>query len=247
MMIGKIKKFNFTSLFFVILLALTINSLIFKDFFLIVFFLTSFFISFLTTKYGLKIIKKLNILQNIREEGPSLHLSKKNTPTMGGIFFIVPFLIILLFFIENTSENIGLSLLFFITLIFFIIGLLDDYLSISKKENTGLKSTEKFLLQTFFSIVFIFLAYKENYINSSLIITNNWSIETNSIIFPISFLTLVGLSNAVNLTDGLDGLASGCSAIVFLDLVQKSCLKNKMNLLFLVYFATQWQACAWAF
>ena len=225
-MIGKIRKFNFTSLFFVILLALTINSFIFKDYFFVVFFLSSFFISFLATKYGLEIIKKLNILQSIREEGPSLHLSKKNTPTMGGIFFILPFLI-MLFFIKSTSENIGLSLLFFITLSFFIIGFFDDYLSISKKENTGLKSTEKFLLQAFFAIIFILLAYKQNYINSSLIISKNLSIETNSIIFPISFVTLVGLSNAVNLTDGLDGLASGCSAIVFFGLGTEIMLKEQ--------------------
>ena len=65
------------------------------------------------------------------------------------------------------------------------------------------------------SILFIGLAYQSNYINPTITITNNWILETNIIIIPICFITLVGFSNAVNLTDGLDGLACGCSSLVF--------------------------------
>ena len=97
----------------------------------------------LITNYGFKIITQLNLLQNIRSEGPSLHFNKTNTPTMGGIFIILPFLLLLLI-VKNYFDSIGILLLFFCTISFFIIGFLDDYLSISNKKNTGLKSNEKF-------------------------------------------------------------------------------------------------------
>ena len=95
-MTGKIKKLSFTSLFVFISFALIVNSYIFNHFIFISTFLIFFSISLLLTKYGLRIIKKLKLLQNIREDGPSIHLNKKNTPTMGGIFILTPFFILLL-------------------------------------------------------------------------------------------------------------------------------------------------------
>ena len=132
-MIGKIKKLNFTVLFFLISFALIINSYIFKNLLVINIFLIFYFISLFITKHGLKIIKEFNLFQNIRNEGPPLHSSKKDTPTMGGIFIILPFLLLLLI-INNRLGSIGISLLFLCTFNFFTIGLLDDYLSIKKKE-----------------------------------------------------------------------------------------------------------------
>ena len=142
----------------------------------------------------------------------------------------MPFLLLLLI-INNSFDDVGISLLFFCTISFFIIGFLDDYLSIINKKNTGLKSNEKFILQTLISILFIILASQNNYINPLIAISNNWSIDTNILIFPICFLTLVGLSNAVNLTDGLDGLASGCSSIVFFGLGTEIFIQNQKELI----------------
>ena len=135
MMIGKTKKLNFTSLLSLILFSLIVNSFVFSNFFVVNIFLASFFISLLITKYGLKIITKLNLLQKIREDGPSLHFKKNNTPTMGGIFIIVPFLLLLLI-LNQSFNSIGILLLFFCTLSFFLIGILDDFLSITNKKNT---------------------------------------------------------------------------------------------------------------
>ena len=132
-MIGKIKLLDFNSLFLLILFSLIINSLIFNNLLIVSTFLIFFLISLLTTKYGLEIIKKLNLLQNIRDEVASQHFSKKNTPTMGGIFIILPFLLLLLI-INNRLNSIGITLLFFCSLGFFLIGLLDDYLSIIQKK-----------------------------------------------------------------------------------------------------------------
>jgi len=91
-MIGKIKKFNFESLFIINTFALIVTSYFFNNFIFIGVFTLFFFVSLFATKNGLKIIRKLNLLQNIRTEGPSNHFKKSNTPTMGGIFMIIPFL-----------------------------------------------------------------------------------------------------------------------------------------------------------
>ena len=229
-MIGKIKTLNFTSLLFLILFSLIVNSLLFSNLLIVNIFLVFFFISLLITKYGLKIITQLNLLQNIRDEGPSLHLKKKNTPTMGGVFIILPFLILLLV-VNSNFNSIGILLLFFCTLGFFIIGFLDDYLSIINKKNTGLKVKAKFILQAFISIIFIVLASKSNYISPIITLPNDWNIDTNFMIIPICFITIVGLSNAVNLTDGLDGLASGCSSIVFYGLGTEIFIKGQKEVI----------------
>ena len=230
MMIGKIKNLDFKSLFFLILFALIVSSYIFKSYSFVSIYLIFFLIALSATKYGLKTIRKLNLFQNIRDEGPLAHFEKKNTPTMGGVFIISPFLLFLLI-ISYTFEYTQIELIFLNTLSFFIIGILDDYLSIKKKRSTGLKSTEKFILQTLISIFFILIASQKNYIDPLLIISNNLSINLSILIFPISFITLVGLSNAVNLTDGLDGLAAGCSSIVFCGLGTEILLKEQTDLM----------------
>ncbi len=228
-MIGKIKKFNFKSLLILNTFALVVTSYFFNNFILIGAFTLFFFISLLTTQNGLKIIRKLNILQNIRSEGPANHYIKRDTPTMGGIFLIVPFLMFLLIITINLS-SLKLFLLFLIIFGFFIIGFLDDYLSIKNKNNTGLETKEKFILQSIISIIFILLAYEKNLINPLITVSDSWGVNTNIFILPISFLLLVGISNSVNLTDGLDGLAAGCSGIVFYGLGTEILMKGQQEL-----------------
>ena len=230
MMIGKTKNLNFNYLLLLVFLSLLITSYIFKNYLLVFSFLIFFFISLVTTKYGIKIIKRLNLYQNIRIEGPSLHITKKNTPTLGGIFIVIPFLVFL-FFISIKLTSLKLFLLFFTIFGYFTIGFLDDLLSIKNKQNTGLKSTQKFLLQTLIAIFFIFVGLEKDYISSKISITSNWEIDTYTNIIPICFFTLVGLSNAVNLTDGLDGLASGCSSVVFYGLGTEILLKEDPELI----------------
>ncbi len=228
-MIGKIKKFNFKSLLILNSFALIVTSFFFNNFIFIGVYTLFFFISLFTTKNGLEIIRKLNLLQNIRTEGPANHYKKSNTPTMGGVFMIIPFLIFLLIITINLS-SIKLFLLLFTIFGFFIIGFLDDFLSIKNKENTGLKTKEKFFLQSIISIIFILLAYEKNLINPLITISDSWGIDMNFFILPISFLVLVGISNSVNLTDGLDGLAAGCSGIVFYGLGTEILMKEQQEL-----------------
>jgi len=228
-MIGKIKNISFESLLILNTFALIVTSYFFKNFILLGAFILSFFVSLLTTKNGLEIIKKLNLLQNIRTEGPSNHYKKSDTPTMGGIFMIIPFLILLLVITINLG-SLKLFLLLLTIFGFFTTGFLDDYLSIKKKENTGLKTKEKFILQSVISIIFILLAYEKNFISPLISVSDSWEINMNIFILPVSFLVLVGISNSVNLTDGLDGLAAGCSGIVFYGLGTEILLKEQQEL-----------------
>ena len=228
-MIGKIKGLNFKSLLILNTFSLIVTSFLFNNFIFIGVYLLFFFISLFTTKNGLKIIKKLNLLQHIRTEGPAIHFKKSNTPTMGGVFLIIPFLIFLLIITINLG-SLKLFLLFLTIFGFFITGFLDDYLSIRNKENTGLKTKEKFILQSVISIIFILLAYEKNLISPLIAVSDSWGINMNIFILPISFLVLVGISNSVNLTDGLDGLAAGCSGIVFYGLGTEILMKEQQEL-----------------
>jgi len=229
-MIGKIKNISFESLLILNTFALIVTSYLFNNFFFIGVFSLFFFVSLFATKNGLEIIRKLNLLQNIRTEGPSNHYKKSDTPTMGGVFLIIPFLIFLLIITINLG-SLKLFLLLLTIFGFFITGFLDDYLSIKNKKNTGLKSKEKFILQSIISIIFILLAYEKDLINPLITVSDSWDINMNIFIFPISFLVLVGISNSVNLSDGLDGLAAGCSAIVFSGLGTEILMKEQQDLI----------------
>ena len=229
-MIGKSKAFKFKSLLILNTVALIITSYFFSNFIFIGIYTLFFFISLFTTKNGLKIIQNFSLLQHIRTDGPSTHFKKNETPTMGGIFIIIPFLIFLLI-ISTSLDSAKLYLLLLAVFGFFITGFLDDYLSIKNKKNTGLKSKEKFILQSAISVIFIFLAYQRDFINPIIAVSDSWGINTSILIFPISFLFLVGISNSVNLSDGLDGLAAGCSAIVFYGLGTEILMKEQQELI----------------
>lgn len=165
-----------------------------------------------------KLIKYLHYLkfgQEIRQEGPQSHIHKKGTPTMGGISFILAIVVALIIAMFLNSENIKYYLLFIYTTVSFaIIGYIDDMLIVVKKKNDGLSPRKKLLLQIVFSLIF--------YILVSLVYDNVNFIEIPIINYQlnISYLYLLfvifwqtGFSNAVNLTDGLDGLATSVTII----------------------------------
>ena len=229
-MIGKIKSLNFKSLLILNTFALIVTSYLFNSFALIGVYTIFFFISLFTTKNGIKIIQNLRFLQNIRTDGPSTHFKKSETPTMGGIFMILPFLIFLLVINTNLGSQ-KLYLLLISIFGFFITGFLDDFLSVKNGKNRGLKSNEKFILQSTISIIFIFLAYKKDFLSPLITVSDSWQLNMGIFILPISFLYLVGISNSVNLSDGLDGLAAGCSAIIFYGLGTEILLKGEQELI----------------
>ena len=176
-------------------------------------------VAFLLTVLMLpRLIKYLHVLkfgQAIREEGPQSHMHKKGTPTMGGISFIIAIVISLIVAMFLDSSNIKYYVLFIYTTISFsIIGYIDDMLIVVKKKNDGLAPRKKLMLQIIFSVIFYILVtfiYKDvNYIHIP-VIDYNLNISYFYIIFLVFWQT--GFSNAVNLTDGLDGLATSVTII----------------------------------
>ena len=173
---------------------------------------------FLTVLMLPRIIKYLHVLkfgQAIREEGPQSHMHKKGTPTMGGISFIVSIVISLIVAMILDSGNIQYYILFIYTTISFsIIGYIDDMLIVVKKKNDGLAPRKKLMLQILFSVIFYILVtfiYKDiNYIHIPKL-DYNLNISYLYLIFLVFWQT--GFSNAVNLTDGLDGLATSVTII----------------------------------
>lgn len=176
-------------------------------------------VAFLLTVLMLpRLIKYLHVLkfgQAIREEGPQSHMHKKGTPTMGGISFIISIVISLVIAMFLDSENMKYYFLFIYTTISFsIIGYIDDMLIVVKKKNDGLAPRKKLMLQILFSIIFYVLVtfiYKDiNYIHIP-VFDYKLNISYLYLIFLVFWQT--GFSNAVNLTDGLDGLATSVTII----------------------------------
>ncbi|QLK85799.1 phospho-N-acetylmuramoyl-pentapeptide-transferase [Staphylococcus sp. 17KM0847] len=163
-------------------------------------------------------LKRMKFGQSIREEGPQSHMKKTGTPTMGGLTFLIGAIvttIIASVFVEPASP---LLLLLFVTIGFGLIGFIDDYIIVVKKNNQGLTSKQKFLAQIIIAVIFFIVAKGFNAFDFSTDI----NLPFTDASLPLSFAYVlfiifwqVGFSNAVNLTDGLDGLATGLSIIGF--------------------------------
>ena len=178
-------------------------------------FLVAFYLTVLMLPRLIKYLHVLKFGQAIREEGPQSHMHKKGTPTMGGISFIVSIVISLIIAMILDSGNIQYYILFIYTTISFsIIGYIDDMLIVVKKKNDGLAPRKKLMLQILFSVIFYILVtfiYKDiNFIHIPGL-DYNLNISYLYLIFLVFWQT--GFSNAVNLTDGLDGLATSVTII----------------------------------
>ena len=175
----------------------------------------SFLLSAIITKIGIPLLEKLKFKQIIRKEGPEVHLEKQGTPTMGGILIVpIGLLVVNLICIryQNYHQILAISLL---TLSYMLIGIIDDWQSLVNKKNFGLSAKYKLIYQTICSIVFLNWAFLENWINSDIFLYSNYSLNIGILIWPLALFILLAESNATNLTDGLDGLASGCGSLIF--------------------------------
>ncbi len=164
------------------------------------------------------LLRKLKFGQYISEFINHRHMQKKGTPTMGGIIFILPVLISLIVLYVNGSISLSYNLfiLIFVFLAYGLLGFVDDYLIVVKKNNKGISVVTKFLIQMIIALIFFYLFMKSggsstlNFTALGLTIPLGWSFGLFILIL------LVGTTNAVNITDGLDGLCGGLSAIAFL-------------------------------
>ena len=152
-------------------------------------------------------LHKLKFGQSIREEGPKSHQAKSGTPTMGGIMIIAA---ITLATLAAAPLTAGVWLALFVMLGHFALGFLDDYIKVVKKRNLGLKARQKLLGQIVIAVVVIFFAQHELGIATTVWLPLvHAELDIGLFYYPLVLFVLVGTSNAVNLTDGLDGLAAG--------------------------------------
>ena len=165
-------------------------------------------------------LKKIKAGQEIKENGPTWHMSKSGTPTMGGVIFISACTLVCLtvgFDSMRSGDFTHIFVLLF-ALVFGVIGFLDDWEKLRKKQNLVLSAKAKFLLQLVAALVFVLLLRKMGYISTHLYIPF-WNVTVyipEVIYFILAAFIIVGTVNAVNITDGVDGLASGTSIPVCL-------------------------------
>lgn len=187
-------------------------------------------------------LHKLKFGQSIREEGPKSHQKKSGTPTMGGIMIILGITFGTLAAAPWTPEVL---LAVFIMLGHFVLGFLDDYIKVVKKRNLGLKARQKLAGQILIAVVTMYVATQVLGIDTDIWIPGlDANVSLGVLYYPLVLFVLVGTSNAVNLTDGLDGLAAGTVAIAASAFAVVSVLTGHGNL---AYFCVAMAAACLAF
>lgn len=176
----------------------------------------AFLIAALLSPIMIPFLRRLKFGQSIREEGPKSHQKKSGTPTMGGVMILVSILITTLVMTGKFSTpTMETYLLLFVTIGYGIIGFLDDFIKVVMKRNLGLTSRQKLVGQLVVAIIFFYFLNKMGFSTYIKIPGTEFSIDIGWTYIILLIFMLVGASNAVNLTDGLDGLLAGTAAISF--------------------------------
>ena len=181
--------------------------------------IAAFVISAVLGRFLIPVLRAMKVGQSIREVGPTWHNSKQGTPTMGGIMFIAAALVCLaLNYKSLASGDYTYLVMFVFALVFGVIGFLDDYIKVKKKRNLGLTEIQKLLLQLVAAAIFLFVLRAMGILTAQLYIPFfNVSVEIPWILYLIlSVFIIVGTVNAVNITDGVDGLCSSVTVPVML-------------------------------
>jgi phospho-N-acetylmuramoyl-pentapeptide-transferase len=177
-----------------------------------------FVLSLITAVILIPLLRKFHVGQSVSHLINARHLKKEGTPTIGGLIFIIPTVtIMLVLYLRGSVElSSNLIILIFVFLSYALLGLVDDVLKVKYHNNAGLKTLTKLFLQTVIAIIF-YIIFKNNGGDSNLVITSlNINIPLGWGFGLFILLVLVGTTNAVNITDGLDGLAGGLSVMAFL-------------------------------
>ena len=173
-----------------------------------------FAVSMLVTARMIPLMKQKQFGQYIREEGPEAHLSKAGTPTMGGIAFILGTTVaVIVSMFMPAGDTMGKIAILLSMYAFGAVGFIDDYNKIAKKQNEGLTPKQKLILQAVFGLALaVFMMAKEG--TAMFIPFFRTTVDIGILYIPFVVFIEIAMANAVNLTDGLDGLASSNSAIV---------------------------------
>jgi len=172
----------------------------------------SFVIAVLIGPAAIKMLHALKFGQYVRDDGPARHLSKAGTPTMGGLIFIISLSAACLVF---AGDSVKMMTALVVTIGYGMIGFVDDFLKVVLKRPLGLKARWKLIGQ--FAVAVLLAFFAVNVLDRGTVVHApfvSWSFDLGIIYYPFVLLMMVGFSNAVNLTDGLDGLAGGISLFV---------------------------------
>lgn len=174
--------------------------------------LISFIISVALCPVVIPFLKKLKFGQYVRDDGPQEHLKKQGTPTMGGILILISVIVTSLFFVSGRQELLAVL---FATAGFGVIGFLDDYIKVVMKRSMGLRAWQKIVAQLVVTAIFAY--YLESvlgYGTTTMIPFYDGYLDLHGLFYPFLFFVMLGTVNGVNLTDGLDGLASSVTLLV---------------------------------
>ena len=180
-------------------------------------FLVAFLVTAVIMPVLIPYLRRLKFGQQILEEGPKWHEKKSGTPTMGGIGFIVGIGIAVICALLR-SFDVKLLMMAAVSLGFGAIGFLDDYVKVVKKQNQGLTASQKFLLQAALAVVYVVVLMKTGELSTTILIpfTDYKFYMPWWLYVPFILFVVTGTVNAVNLTDGLDGLAASVTVVVSL-------------------------------
>lgn len=172
--------------------------------------LTAFAVIILAGPIAIPLLRQLKFGQVEREEGPQSHKSKQGTPTMGGILILVGLLAATLIFSSEAVEFVIPTLL--VVTAFALVGFLDDFIKVKLKRNLGLRAYQKIIAQFGIAFLIAYWAYRSPLIGSTVYLPiSGGSVDFGPYYIPFVMFVIIAEVNAVNLTDGLDGLATGCT------------------------------------
>ena len=177
----------------------------------VIVFVATFILALIAGPIFIPLLRRLKFGQTVRDDGPSTHLKKTGTPTIGGVIFLIPILLVALYCAKNYPLVVPLVL---VTLGFGIIGFIDDFIKVVKKRKDGLDVKQKTLGLLFVANIFsVYVAYGTN-IGVDVTIPFYGTMNSVWFFIPFTILFLYATTNSVNLTDGLDGLLGGITLIV---------------------------------
>ncbi|MCL2174640.1 MAG: phospho-N-acetylmuramoyl-pentapeptide-transferase [Treponema sp.] len=191
---------------------------------------TTLLICFIFGGKIIEFLRRIKIGQNIRTDGPQTHLAKTGTPTMGGIFIIISVVIAMLFWGDLQNKNIWIVMGAFIG--FGVIGFLDDFLKVRRHNSEGLPAWAKLIGQFTVAITVVLILYFTGDKTTTALYVPFFKdpvIDMGWIWIPFAVLLVVGESNAVNISDGLDGLLAGLLIIVFLTLAVLTYITGRID------------------
>lgn len=172
----------------------------------------AFLFALLAGPLFIPVLRRMKFGQQIRKEGPQGHQKKAGTPTMGGIIILLALSVAALRFADKNEE---LVILLVATLGYGLVGFMDDYIKILFKRSLGLTAAQKLLGQLVVSGFICYMLYRIGHPTDLKIPLTDYSLPLGFLYYPFVIIMMLGMSNAVNFTDGLDGLLSGTSAIAF--------------------------------